>query len=247
MVGKISAKEVYKAMAKNAVEDAALYKDVEYDGEEEYVSIEKTKDGIEVFDATDAPFERSYTITKPEKMTLTWLQNRIVATPSAIALGVNADAVARWIHKYMPKHIYSTLRYLVITGGRDLEGDIEDQEYLWGVDDFFREAFEEHGLPDEHLLGINWYSANVCVVSFGHILNSAESIRDRDGDWYAGEFDRFVNEGLATTIAHEFRHLAQSNPYIPAEIFGGSGSIEDDAEDFAVDFFEAHPMYLLAS
>lgn len=240
-----SDKQIYEIIVAAALDDASQYIDKEYVGDEPFVSVEETKEGLNVFDATDAPFEHEFTITKPSKMSLNWLKERIVVTPSAFEQGFDLDETVAWIHMNLPKFIYSSLDRLIFVGGMDDVAEEKDFDYLCNLDSEIANHLEEHDLPADDQLGINWFSANTCVVHIGHIINATKDMVD-NGILYKWEEADCINHGVATSIIHELRHLAQSNIYIPIQIIQPKGKgLEEDAENYAWDFFEAHPVCLM--
>ncbi len=239
-------KEIYKAMKKNALDDTKEYKGVEYDGCEPFVEAEIQKDGVWVFDADEAPFEREYIIRRPDKMTKKWLSSLIVATPSALSLGINIMSAIDWIYKKLPKYLYCTLERIIFVGGLNDDEDEADFDFLCGYGDGGIGCnLEEHNLPSDRQLGISWVSANTVVVHIGHIVNYTKNMVD-DGELYEWEKSDCVNNGVAVTLIHELRHLAQNNPYIPEEVFCFRGrDLEADAEEYAREFVDENPVFLL--
>ena len=234
---KISEQEIYDIMVslvKEHVEETA--------GEDEYVAIEEENgDGITVYDITDYPFDRTYTIASPKVMTKKWLRDRIVVTPSAKNMGIDVNTVADWLHKNLEKRFYSTLQYIVFCGD-DEEGDFD---YLRDLNDFFYSALEEHDLPSDSQIGINWFSASCVIIHVGNIFIGTRKMIE-SGEIYDWEENLCNNQGVAETLVHEIRHLAQSNPYIPDEFFGSlDPNPEEDAEIFARRFYDRHPVQLV--
>ena len=237
--------KIYKKMVANAIGDAKQYTDADYDGENPCVLVDKVDDGLSVIDATEAPFEHCYTLRKPSAMSLDWLKSRMVATPSAVALGVDTDAVAKWLHKNLEKFFYCTLERIIFVGGGDDATDDQDFDYLYFLDNDIASNLEEHSLPSSNMLGISWITANTAVVHVGNVIRTTKEMVD-DGDLYDWEEHDVVNEGVAVSVVHELRHLAQNNPYIPEESFRQiSADPETDAEQFARNFFDKHPAQIM--
>ena len=126
---------------------------------------------------------------------------------------------------------------------------IYDDEADW--DELFEDErignlLEEQNFPDDGQLGITWATANICIVHVRNIVEGTQKLFET-GQLYAWEKAGCINEGILTTIAHEIRHIAQNNPYLPENVLGQSpdDSDEDDAEAFAQNFLEEHSAYCL--
>jgi hypothetical protein len=87
-------------------------------------------------------------------------------------------------------------------------------------------------LPNEALIGTFWATGNAIVVNVDAIVKrTADPLYE--GYTHEGDALEVVNTGILQTLAHEIRHLAQSNLYLPDELLQQQGDNEDDAERFA--------------
>lgn len=204
----------------------------EYDIEIEEVSHK----AISVYDDIDG-YSHRYTIHNVKYMDRKFIEDRLLITKSAENL-VNREAIISYVEK-LPKYIYCNLdKIIIINDGED--DDFEEVESVIG-----RDVLEMHDFPYEGQLGIMWSLANMVVISMDSIKEETEKMVE-DGDLYDYEATDCINWGLCTTLVHELRHLAQNNPYLPAEILKQEGDEEEDAENFANDFCNSHIEYLLA-
>lgn len=211
------------------------------EGHDEYVKILKnTQNGITVYDQMEYPFDRTYTITHPKKMTQKWLADRIIVTPSANKFNLHTENVIKWIHKNLLKCFYCTLNYIVFLG----DDEKAEFNYLQSYNEFFSRAVIEHDLPRVvEQLGVNWFSDACVIISLGNIFAGTDEML-ADGCIRQNEIDECNNHGVAETLIHELRHLAQANPYIPKEVFRQRHQdLEEDAEIFAREFCEKHFVY----
>lgn len=199
--------------------------------------LEESDSSIFVEDDTDG-YSWRYEFTDTDAMDSAWLSDRIVVTPSTQETGIlNIESLKEFILSFIPKETYQTLNRLVFVS--DLE---KDWDYLWEykderIDTDFSDLLEMHSLPDG-LLGINWSTNCVVVVNVGEIINTVREMLE-SGEIYDYEYSSEVIIGLKTTIAHEFRHLQQNNPYVSEAV--RKTFLDDpeiDAESFARDIVD---------
>lgn len=230
-------KRIVEAIHSDAESDC----DDAFENESVYID-DETENTITIYDYTDAPFEHIIRYTDAEVMTEEWLKQKIIILTSAAnneTVKPYLDNMANWIFSVLPKECYQTLNRLVFCSYTDEEGYERDNEELshiplddWHTD--FYDLLEEHELPDyNEYLGISWQADNIVIVNVGHIKECVDKMLKEDeiGEW---EYDREIRIALHATIAHEFRHLEQNDPYISEETFKSFlPDAEDDAEEFA--------------
>ena len=60
------------------------------------------------------------------------------------------------------------------------------------------------------------------------------------------EIKKETSLGIVVTMLHEIRHAAQNNSYLPEEILDLISEDEEvDAEEYARNWFEQYPTYIL--
>lgn len=229
--------ELFRNMVRDILDDAKQAKEA---GDDLFVEKISHKE-ISVFDMMDGETEElRYTIRNPEFMTRNWLESKLIITKSARKKKlINENAIVNWLFSYLPKEMYLTLQQLIF-----VYNDEKDVDELY-ADERVGELLEIHDLSRQGCLGITWKSECIIVVHLGNILREAVKLL-RDGYIYPWEFRDDINNNILATIAHEMRHLAQYNPYLPEEILSQDSDDEDDAENFARDFVENHPAYIIA-
>lgn len=170
---------------------------------------------------------RDYPLWNPDTMDESWMRSRILATPAA-ASKLNTEVIAKWIIQSIPKPMYFNLQRIVFV-------DDPENDFDWLMQnntENFADLLEEHDLPSENQLGVLWWSASILVISIQHIERVTEEMI-ADGLLYEWEKWETIEHGILTTMVHEIRHLAQSNPYLPDEILQQTKDDETDAEMYA--------------
>lgn len=167
---------------------------------------------VDVSPAGDAiPISHRYTITDPEIIDRAWINSRLVLSSRAIEL--DREKILDWISSSIEPEFLSSLECILI-----IEDNSEDEwDVLVEQDPRIREALVEQSvdLPRDGAFGVLWYLSNIPVI----VWDTARKGRD--------PFD--ANLQLLFTIAHEIRHLAQSNGYLPEEVL--RRKFKDDEED----------------
>lgn len=215
--------------------------------EPDVISIEEeTESSIFVHDLEDGIFDKYYRICDTAIMDKDWLLKRVIITPSlAKASEQGKDlwsvptpfeevygVISDFVMSCIPKETYRTLNRLVL-----MYDDEQDFDYLQEVPigdyiEDFDYLLDAHDLPSEHGVGITWTSDCITVIHVKNIKDASDELL-RSGEITAAEHDEDVMRGILMTIAHEFRHLQQSNPY-QDESTKFLSDPELDAEDFAI-------------
>lgn len=230
-------KRIVEAIHSDAEPDC----DEAFNNESVFIS-EETDKTITIYDYTDAPFEHVICYTDTETMTKEWLKQKIIILTSAAnneTVKPYLDNMVNWIFSVLPKECYQTLNRLVFCSYTDEDGYERDNEELshiqledWHLD--FYELLESHDLPDyENCLGITWEADNIVVINVGHVKDCVDKMLKAE-EILDDEYNREIFIALHATIAHEFRHLEQNDPYVSEETFNSFLSDpEEDAEEFA--------------
>ena len=190
-----------------------------------YELLSDRADMIEFIDKTDGIFDYHYVITDTDVITPDWLKSKTLVTPDARELfRTDLSNLFELVDKYIPKEAYQTLQELIFITNSDA-----DYEYLYNDSELYiRKLLEEHALPDEEQLGLSWTAEGVVIINLGKIETSVKEMTEE------GAFGSTLERVVLDTIAHEFRHLQQTNPYVSQEIKDTFlDDIEIDAEVFA--------------
>ncbi len=206
----------------------------------------ETENSILVHDLEDGIFDKYYRIHDTEVIDKDWLLQHVVITPSLEKASEDKQGIwnapvpfwsvygviSDFVLSCIPKETYRTLNRLVLIYDED-----KDFDYLQSVpiEDYIEDfdyLLETHEFPPEHGIGITWSSDCVTVINVKHIQDAAEEMID-SGELSKDEKDEDIMRGILMTIAHEFRHLQQNNPY-QNENATFLPDPEQDAEDFAI-------------
>ena len=211
---------------------------------------EETDTSILVCDMTDECFTQYYCITDTDVMDKDWLRGKIIVTPSLQRASTDVkgpwnnpvpfsdilNEIMTFLLDFVPKTAYQTLNRLIL-----IYDDVEDEDYLSEVKiDGWHEDFdyllEDHGgLPSDKLCGISWARDCVTIVNVRSIQQATEEMI-RSGECSRENKGSDIMRGVLMTVAHEFRHLQQDNPY--SDKTGMQPDRERDAEDFAIEHYE---------
>lgn len=214
--------------------------------------LEEDANHIRIRDDMEECMYREYTIMNPNAMDQEWLDGRIIVTPSVAKLPFSFDAkkLAGFLICHLGKEMYLNLNKIVFLNDLD-----EDYDYLVHMDDNdeLSYALEEHELPYD-MLGIQWHAKEIVLVNLGEILKCTEQMVE-DGDLESYVVKGFINYGIFSTLIHELRHLAQSNPYLPEHALNFlvevatdddedeyQNALEEDAETYCRDFCDSHSL-----
>jgi hypothetical protein len=200
----------------------------------------ESNDSIVVYDNADI-MDRDYEIKNPNILTKDWLKEHTIITPSVNELPqkINVDKMIDWVYENIDKDMYLTLERIIICNDEE-----KDFDYLRDYNDELYSQLECNDLPSENQLGIMWYDASIVVVNFGTIIKTTNEMIE-DGYLYEYEKNDNINYGLISTLAHEIRHLAQANPYLPEDVLQQCGDDEEDAEQYAINICDEHNVYIL--
>lgn len=204
--------------------------------------LDETDSSIYVDDYRDG-YGIKYEITDTDVMTRDWLSEKLIVTPEAVKTGVvTKDSILDFVFNRIPKEAYQNLNKIIVIGD-------EEKDFDWLSDELERfpdtsyDLLEVHNLPDDNQLGINWHSDSIIVIHVGNIIKTTDEMIE-DGDLYEWERNGFIIEGIKTTLAHEIRHLWQSNPYVGEEALQSFlDDPEEDAERFARDVVDGQFFY----
>ena len=227
-----------------------IHDDVEKNkGEDCYITIEsESRKSITVFDAMEGEEDsRFYTIHNPEYMTKDYFKSIIRVSDDAkhLSFKINTDALTDYLANKTEKPVFSTIQRIVFC-----TGDEEDTDSLFKDNLIADSVFEgAHDLPYDKL-GLRWWENDVVLINIQEIINTTKEIEEdykQDGMIYTeSNFTFDVNSGIVTTLLHEARHCAQENPYLSEERFNRiSYDSEVDAEEYARDWYDKHPVYIL--
>ena len=218
---------------KDRINDLAKSYSQNTDGNEygdEYFNVSYVSDtSIEISEYLDGNC-REYTETDPAVINKDWIRDRIIITDSAIELDLHVDPeiMAEWISDSVDATILMTLDHIIITNNSE-----EDYDFLSMMDDRYAYMLECSDLPGEETAGLMWYNYQMVFVNMGTLVSSADEMV-ADGLLYEWERNSEINEWVATTVAHEIRHLAQANPFMREDILQQVGDDEADAEEYAL-------------
>lgn len=152
--------EIKKAIKSDAEKYAA--------NEEGVLEITEENDNyIAVYEDIDG-FSREYTITNPDVITKEWIKELIIVTDSAKELEfiIDTDKLADFAAS-LDKNMLLTLENIVIVNDAE-----KDYDYLSALDDSFARMLEVSDLPDEHLIGLMWFSYQKVFVNLGSIIKA---------------------------------------------------------------------------
>ena len=230
--------ELYKNMVEAIKRDAEKYvADDDYSEGDEYLAVEdESETHISVYDDLNAARDHRYTIMNPKFLDEDALKSKILTSASLRReCNLDVDAIAKWIYSELPQETYLTLNKLVLM--YDEEEDFDE----FAEDDEFGDVFDSGSYwPDNGMLGITWWEFSICVVNVKSIIESCFKHELVDEQHPLGIE---LNRQIFATIAHEFRHLAQANPYLPEEVFDRiDDDNEVDAEEFAHDIVTYRPL-----
>lgn len=216
---------VFEEIKKSIKDDATKYAA----NEEGVLEITEENDNyIAVYEDIDG-FSREYTITNPDVITKEWIKELIIVTDSAKELEfiIDIDKLADFAAS-LDKNMLLTLENIVIVNDAE-----KDYDYLSALDDSFARMLEVSDLPDEHLVGLMWFSYQKVFVNLGSIIKATNELID-EGTVYDWEKEDSINMGIAVTLVHEIRHLAWANPYLDEDKLNKkSENEEEDAETYA--------------
>jgi hypothetical protein len=230
--------KLYQDMVEAIKADAERYvADDDYDEGDAYLAVEdETESSISVYDDLNDERDHRYTIMNPKFLNEDVVKSKIVTTTSLKReCNLDVDAIAKWICSELPQETYLTLNKLVL-----MYDEEEDFDEL-AEDDEFGDAFDSGSYwPDDGMLGITWWEFSICVVNVKSIIKSCFKHELVD-EQHPLRIE--LNRQIFATIAHEFRHLAQANPYLPEEVFDRiDDDNEVDAEEFAHDIVSYRPL-----
>lgn len=215
---------VFEDIKKNIKDDVTKYAA----NEEGVLEITDENDNhITVYEDIDG-FSREYTITNPDAITKEWINERIIVTDSVkeLDISINIEKLAEFATS-LDKNMLLTLENIIIVNDAE-----KDYDYLSALDDEFAQMLEVSDLPDENLVGLMWFSYQKVFLNLGSIIKATDELIE-DGIGYDYEREQDINRGIATTLVHEIRHLAQANPYLEANKLNQKGNDEEDAENYA--------------
>lgn len=214
--------ELYQEMV------ASIHEDEE---EGKFEITEQTDGSISVWDNLDI-MDREYTITNPNLIDRDFLNDRLILTPSISELPfvIKKEDVLSLL-EMVDKRLLMTLEGIVLCN--DSEADFD---YLRALNDDYYQALEVSDIPDDGMLGMNWYCYNKVFINVGEVFRQTLKMHE-NGDLYDYEVEDCLEWGILTTLIHELRHLEQSNPYLPEELFPEKDE-EKDAEQYALQFSE---------
>ena len=198
--------------------------------------IHVSKKSVEVMD--DIDFSRTYEIYNPDYMDLNFINDRVIISKSVqdSKFPINRQVLCEWIYKNIPKYIYMNLQKIIFVYDND-----EDYDELTSLID--EDILETNSLPFENILGIEWHSDDIVVVSVKNIETETNQMLLR-GDLEKEEVETCINNGIMTTLVHELRHLAQNNLYLPERILKQTQDDEEDAESFALDICDRNYVWI---
>lgn len=226
---------------------------IEYDvktskGGDFYITIEsKDPKSITVFDAMNGEEDsRFYTIHNPDYMTKDYFKSiiRVSDEVKKLPVQLDVDGLCKYLDKDVDKPVFSTVQRIVFC-----TGDEEDEDTLFKDELLSESVFEAgHHLPSDGLIGLRWWENDVILINVKEIMETTNKMEEeflKDG-MYFNKYDNVVNDGIITTMLHEARHCAQENPYLSEERFNlYSYNSENDAETYARNWYENHPVFVL--
>lgn len=207
--------DIYQQIREEVLDDAARYPN-------ELILIEDSDRKLTVCDNFDF-WSTIFDICSPDQITEEWLTDRTFVTSSVQSLPVriNIRKITEWIAETIDPNLLLTLQKIVYVN--DTEADAEELPQLHPD---FATLLDEHDLPVD-LLGTFWYRHQTLVIHLGNIVNECMAC-------HTGL--PVINREILKTVAHEIRHLAQANAYLPASVIPRDRDdfqMEADAEDYA--------------
>lgn len=196
--------------------------------------VELNDNYITIIDETEV--YREITFYNPLSINTNWIKNKTIITPSAdnCEYKIDIEKISNWISKYIEPDFLSILNTIIFLGDND-----EDYSYLRNYSNEFYCELQESDLPYDEVMGLSWWSFNKVFIHLGNIHKTVDELID-EGIFEADEKEKEINYGILTTLAHELRHLAQSNPYLPDSILQQRSDDETDAEDYARNLCDRH-------
>ncbi len=181
-------------------------------------------------------------ITNPSLINENWIKGKIAVTPSVGDLGyeLDIDEIANYLNKNVNHHYLLTLEGLAFCNDT-----LRDKKYLSDQDNGYRISSKINALPKNGCIGTLWSDSNRILINVGEIVNLANQMAEEHKieDW---EKVDVINEEIGLSILYEIRCLAQSNPYIPEEIFNQKYmDISDDAEHYAKEIYSKCKAYVM--
>lgn len=215
-------------------------------------SLEDNGDVVEIIEENDISIsihenidghDRDYVITNPAVINKQWIMDRIIVTKSATTLEyqIDIERLSEWIANSIDRNMLMTLDRIIITNNSE-----DDYDYLVKTDSRFKYMLEVSDLPYENIVGYMWYDYQMVFVNMSAIENTVNEMIE-DGYIYAQEKDDEINLGIIMTVAHEIRHLAQANPYLPDALLQQTSDDETDAEEFAKKCVTKESLYVIAN
>lgn len=205
----------------------SIYGDMEF-GRYKIEIVDDREDSITVRQ-TSTNGEMEYVFTNPDVINEQWIMDRISMTESAKnhIYDIDTEGTAAWINRFIDPAMLASIDSIIFIGSPSEE--LETCDLNDDLVDMIQENF--NGLTDSTGMTVG------CDMIFINTQGVVQKvINDMDNDIKnPSVFIDAVNRELAVTVAHEFMHVAQHNPYFP---FGRlddeylCGNEEWEAEDF---------------
>ena len=221
--------KLFHEMKESIKDEVQKYKDCM---ENVFQIIDETEHTITVLDDTDGS-SREFTINDESCIDKSWIANRIIVTQSAMEqeIAIDKDKVATWIADCISKPFLMTLEHIVFCA--EINTDFTELENLG---DKWARMLRVNDMPEKGVLGISWHDYQILFINVRNVIESTERI-DADVKYSRDERRDEISMGIATTLAHEIKHLAWANPFLMEKDLHAATYIEeDDAEDYARSF-----------
>lgn len=158
---------------------------------------------------------------------------------------VNPDKVAEFIFNCIDVNALAALNTIALLYDEpilDENGEIEDWKETDARKKLYELTYDEYALEiGLELLGITWVERSTVIINISELVKTSEEIaKDIEStayystDWER-EFMPVFQEGLVSTICHEFRHLFyECNEFTPlgTDEYPTEGGLETNIEDY---------------
>lgn len=206
------------------------------------IKILKTNKEALVIEDNTCCDNRVIKITNPSLINENWIKEKITVSPSVSDLKyeLDIDEIANYLIRNVNHHYLLTLE-----GVAFCNDTLKDKKYLSDQDNGYRISSKINALPKNGCIGTLWSDSNRILINVGEIVNLVNQMAEEHKieDW---EKVDVINEEIGLSILYEIRCLAQSNPYIPEEIFNQKYmDISDDAEHYAKEIYSKCKSYAM--
>ena len=228
-----------------------IVKNIEYDSlhstQDNYIVIEEQDNNhITIFDAIDGEINSlTYTIYNPNLINKEYITKRVIFSDDALykssLFRLDIEAIIDYLTNKVDKNMLLTIEKIAFVTNEEAEDDsiFKDKNIEEGL-------LAGHCFPDENDIGLLWWDENIILINTQAIQNNATYNLREMCITNETEIKKETSLGIVVTMLHEIRHAAQNNSYLPEEILDLISEDEEvDAEEYARNWFEQYPTYIL--